>query len=300
MNTFLNVNSDGASGAFSNFFSSVKNSFSSFVVSDAIDILLLTVILFLAFRFLRSRKAGALLIGVAIIFILTAVTFIFDLNATHFIFSSILDVGIIALLIILQPEIRDALEKVGTGSVNSLIPFGDQKKKRQMYSNAIDQICSAVSDLSRSKTGALIVISRTIKLDEIAETGIAINADVNSFLLRNIFYDKAPLHDGAVVIDNARIVAAGCLLPLTRKADVDGNLGTRHRAAIGMSETSDAIIIVVSEETGTISIAVNGSIKRDFNSVTLKEELYNQLKVHEENNDNMFISKVLKIFSSKK
>jgi diadenylate cyclase len=286
MNTFLDANSDGASGAFSNFFSSVKDSFSSFVVSDAIDILLLTVILFLAFRFFKSRKAGALLIGVAIIFVLTAVTFIFDLNATYFIFSSILDVGIIALLIILQPEIRDALEKVGTGSVNSLIPFGDQKKKRQMYSHAIDQICLAVNDLSRSKTGALIVISRTTKLDEIIETGISINADVNSFLLRNIFYDKAPLHDGAVVIDDARIAAAGCLLPLTRRTDIDGDLGTRHRAAIGMSETSDAIIIVVSEETGIISVAEDCTFTRNYTSESLRPFLKRKILRSSQDNEN--------------
>ena len=270
MNNFLDVNSHGVSGAFSEFFSSVKNSFTSFHITDAIDIILLSIILFLAFRFFKSRKAGALLIGVAIIFVLTAVTFIFDLDATYFIFSSILDVGVIALIIILQPEIRDALEKVGTGSVSGFISFGDQKKKRQLYSNAIDQICSAINDLSRSKTGALIVISRTTKLDEIIETGISINADVNSFLLRNIFYDKAPLHDGAVIIDDARIAAAGCLLPLTRRTDVDGDLGTRHRAAIGMSETSDAIIIVVSEETGIISVADDCSLTRNYTFESLR------------------------------
>jgi len=286
MNTLLNVDSQGAAWSFSNFFSSIKESFSSFVVTDAIDILLLTVILFLAFRFLKSRKAGALLIGVAIIFVLTAVTLIFNLDATHFIFSSILDVGIIALIIILQPEIRDALEKVGTGSVNSLIPFGDQKKKRQLYSKAIDQICSAINDLSRSKTGALIVISRTIKLDEIIETGITINADVNSFLLRNIFYDKAPLHDGAVVIDDARIAAAGCLLPLTRRTDIDGDLGTRHRAAIGMSETSDAIIIVVSEETGIISVAEECTFTRNYTAESLRPFLKRKILRSSQDNEN--------------
>ncbi len=286
MNGFLNVNSTGVGDTFSNFFSTLKDSFLSFTVSDVIDILLLAVILFFTFGFLKSRKAGALLIGVAIIFVLTAVAFVFELNATYFIFSSVIDVGIIALLIILQPEIRDALEKVGTGSVNSLIPFGDQKKKRQMYSNAIDQICLAVNDLSRSKTGALIVISRTIKLDEIIETGISINADVNSFLLRNIFYDKAPLHDGAVVIDDARIAAAGCLLPLTRRTDIDGDLGTRHRAAIGMSETSDAIIIVVSEETGIISVAEDCTFTRNYTSESLRPFLKRKILRSSQDNEN--------------
>lgn len=270
MNLFYTALFNNVSSLFSDFFASVKNAFLNFEVSDAIDILLLAAIFFLAFRFLKSRKAGALLLGVAVIILITFVTYLFDLDATYFIFSSVLKIGIIALVIILQPEIRDALEKVGTGSVNGFMSFGDQKKKRQVYSKAIDQICSAVNDLSRSKTGALIVIARTTKLDEITETGIVINADVNSFLLRNIFFNKAPLHDGAVVIDAGKIVAAGCLLPLTRRMDIDGDLGTRHRAAIGMSETSDSITIVVSEETGTISVAHDCELIRNFTLESLR------------------------------
>jgi len=277
MNTLFGFSLNGVGDAFSSFFNSVKNAFLDFHITDAIDILLLTAILFIAFRFLKSRKAGVLLIGVFLIVILTFVTYIFDLDATYFIFSAIMDIGIIALIILFQPEIRDALEKVGSGSVNGIMTFGDQKKKRQMYSKSIDQICSAVTDLSRTKTGALIVISRTTKLDEITETGITINADVNSFLIRNIFFNKAPLHDGAVIIDEARIVAAGCLLPLTRRTDVDADLGTRHRAAIGMSETSDAIIIVVSEETGTISIAYDCTLTRDYNAESLRPFLMKKL-----------------------
>jgi diadenylate cyclase len=161
--------------------------------------------------------------------------------------------------------------------MNGIMNFGDQKKKRQQYSKAIDEICSAVTDLSRTKTGSLIVIWRTTKLDEITETGIVINADVNSFLLRNIFVDKAPLHDGAVVIDESRIVAAACLLPLTRRTDIDADLGTRHRAAVGMSETSDAIVIVVSEETGTISIAYDCTLTRDYNAQSLRPFLMQKL-----------------------
>ncbi len=277
MNTVLGISANGVADAFKVFFTSVKNAFTAFEFTDAIDIILLAGILFFAFRFFKSRKAGVLLIGVFLIVILTLITYAFDLDATYFIFSSILDIGVLALIILFQPEIRDALEKVGSGSMNGIMNFGDQKKKRQMYSRAIDHICTAVSDLSRTKTGALIVISRTTKLDEIVETGITINADVNSFLLRNIFFNKAPLHDGAIVIDEARIVAAGCLLPLTRRTDIDGDLGTRHRAAIGMSETSDAIIIVVSEETGTISIASDCTLTRDHTVESLRPYLLKKL-----------------------
>ena len=277
MNTLINISNSGVGEAFSAFFNSAKNAFLSFRVTDAIDIIILATILFVAFRFLKSRKAGASLLGVSVIIILTFVAFVFNLNATYFIFSSILKIGVLALVIIFQPEIRDALEKVGSGSVNGIMNFGDQKKKRQLYSKAIDQICVAVADLSRTKTGALIVISRTTKLDEITETGITLNADVNSFLLRNIFFNKAPLHDGAVVIDDMRIAAAGCLLPLTRRSDIDGDLGTRHRAAIGMSETSDAIIIVVSEETGTISVAYDCSLTRNYSSESLRPFLMQKI-----------------------
>ncbi|MBO7304626.1 MAG: diadenylate cyclase CdaA [Clostridia bacterium] len=276
MNTLLKA-SVGIGDSFRAFFTSVKDAFINFGVADAFDILLLATLLFIAFKFLKSRKAGALLIGVAVIVVLTLIAFAFGLNATYYIFSSILKIGVLALIIIFQPEIRDALEKLGTGSVNGIMNFGDQKKKRLLYTKAIDQICSAVNDLSRTKTGALIVFSRTVKLDEIIETGISLNADVNSFLLRNIFFNKAPLHDGAVVIDDAKIAAAGCLLPLTRRTDLDGDLGTRHRAAIGMSETSDAIIIVVSEETGTISVAYDCTLTRDYNAESLRHFLMKKI-----------------------
>lgn len=261
----------------SDFFASVKNSFMEFSFVDAIDIIILTVILFFAFRFLKSRKAGALLIGVAVVVTVTFLAYLTGLDATYTVFSSLLKMGVLAIVIIFQPEIRDALEKLGSGSMNGIMNLGDQKKKKLLYSKAIEQICSAVSDLSATKTGALIVISRTTKLDEISETGITINADVNSFLLRNLFFNKAPLHDGAVVIDDARIVAAGCLLPLTRRTDIDGDLGTRHRAAIGMSETSDAIIIVVSEETGTISVAHDCTLTRNYTSETLRRFLMKKI-----------------------
>lgn len=261
----------------SDFFASVKNSFMEFSFVDAIDIIILTVILFFAFRFLKSRKAGALLIGVAVVVTVTFLAYLTGLDATYTVFSSLLKMGVLAIVIIFQPEIRDALEKLGSGSMNGIMNLGDQKKKKLLYSKAIEQICSAVSDLSATKTGALIVISRTTKLDEISETGITINADVNSFLLRNLFFNKAPLHDGAVVIDDARIVAAGCLLPLTRRTDIDGDLGTRHRAAIGMSETSDAIIVVVSEETGTISVAHDCTLTRNYTSETLRRFLMKKI-----------------------
>lgn len=251
----------------------IKNSFSSFGISDAIDILVLSFLFLCVFRFVKSKKGGALLLGIGICLVIWFVSTAFALNGTSFIFSKIFEIGVIALIIIFQPELRDALERIGSGPLKSILNFGDQKKKQQLYYKAVDDICAAVSDLSRTKTGALIVLSRNTVLDDVVQTGVSINADVNSFLVRNLFFNKAPLHDGAVVIDEARIVAAGCLLPLTRRQDIDGDLGTRHRAAIGMSEISDAVIIVVSEETGIISVASDCTLTRNYTPDTLRSFL---------------------------
>ena len=194
--------------------------------------------------------------------------------------------GILAIIILFQPEIRDALEKLGSGSISGFLSLREQRDKNQQYKAVINNITSAVRELSDSKTGALIVIERTTQLDDITQTGVSINADVNAFLIRNIFFNKAPLHDGAIVIEDARITAAGCLLPLTRRHDMGSELGTRHRAALGMSETSDAIIIVVSEETGMISVAFDCSLTRGFTADSLRRYLLKKLlKVHDDNDD---------------
>lgn len=268
MMTMLEIRQGRIGEIFSAFLASVGESFSHFTFFDALDILFLTALFFFLFRFFRSRKAGALLIGIAICALVLFVSYLLGMSGTYFLLSAIFEIGVLALIILFQPEIRDALERIGSGSISGLVSFGDKKKKQQ-YQSAIENICTAVGSLAASKTGALLVIGRTTRLDDITQTGIAIHADVNSFLLRNLFYNKAPLHDGAVVINDARIEAAGCLLPLTRRTDIDSDLGTRHRAAIGMSESSDAIVIVVSEETGTVSVAYDCALTRDYTPETL-------------------------------
>lgn len=278
MNTLLAASASKATVTFENFFSLLEYAFAGFNFFDALDIILLTVLFSVVFTFIKGKKAGALLVGIAVCSVLLFIASILGLKGTHFIFSGIFQIGALAFVIIFQPEIRDGLERVGSGSISGLMHIGGQNKKKQAYSKAIDHICSSVADLSNTKTGALIVIQRTTKLEDIIETGVTINADVNSFLIRNLFFNKAPLHDGAVVIDDeAHIVAAGCLLPLTRRQDIDGDLGTRHRAAIGMSETSDAIIIVISEETGIISVACECELTRHYNSDTLRTLLFKKL-----------------------
>ncbi len=245
----------------------------SFGPKDIFEILFLSVLLFFAFKFLKGRKAGALIIGIAVCVIMLFLSQLFSLNVLNAILSSIVGSGTIVIIVIFQPEIREALEKIGSGSINGIMSFSDRRKKKELYFNVIDNICIAVEELSKEYTGALIVIERTTRLSDITRTGIAINADVSSSLLRNLFYNRAPLHDGAVVISEGRLAAAGCFLPLTRRSDVDPNLGTRHRAAIGMSESSDAVTIVVSEETGTISIAYDCTLIRNLTAEELRNFL---------------------------
>lgn len=260
------VNLDGFSSA-------AETVLRSFGFKDVLEIILLSVLLFLSFRFLKGRKAGALIIGIAVCVILLFVTDYFNLNVLNSLLASIVGSGTLVIIVIFQPEIREALEKIGSGSINGIMSFSDRRRKKELYYNVIENICIAVGEMSKEYTGALIVIERTTRLSDIVHTGISIDAEVSSSLLRNLFFNRAPLHDGAVVISEGRLTAAGCFLPLTRRNDVDPNLGTRHRAAIGMSESSDAVTIIVSEETGAISIAYDCSLIRNLTVEELKNFL---------------------------
>ena len=237
---------------------------------DIIDIILLALVLFLLVIFTRRKMISSAVLGMGIFYVIVAITSLFPLPGISAIASAVLNVGPIAFVILFHSEIRDLFDKIGSNPRIRL--FGSETANKLNY-QIIDNVCSAVRELSATKTGALIVIARTTQLDDVTSTGVTINADVNSYLLRNLFYNKAPLHDGALVIDEGKIASAGCILPLTRRKDFDGDLGTRHKAAIGLSEISDAIIIVVSEETGTISVAMDYSLTRDFTPDTLRKFL---------------------------
>ena len=242
-------------------------------VLDIVDILLLSVVLYYIYRFVRERRAGKLLIGLGCVLLLSLLGDAFDMPATRFIFSDFRQIGVLAVIILFQPELRSALEKVGGMPSSGIRNITSDSRDASARSAEIDALCTAVSDMSRDKVGALIVIERTTKLGEYIKSGVAIDAALTPHLIRNIFFNKAPLHDGAVMIRSGRICAAGCFLPLTTKEDINKDLGTRHRAAIGMSEISDAIVIVVSEETGTISLSVDGNLSRNYNYSSLKQEL---------------------------
>ncbi len=271
---------------FSAFIDNVKSIFNNFNWTDAIDIIILALLFYFVFRFFRSRKAGTLVIGILLCLILYAVAVVLDLSGVRYILSGIFQIGALALVILFQPEIRDLLETIGSGSLKGISKLGDQARKKKAQYKDIDNICKAVHVMSAEKTGALIVIGRTTNLEEITNSGISINADVSDYLIRNLFYNKAPLHDGAVVIESNRIKAASCILPLPKHTHVDNALGTRHRAAIGLSEVSDAIIIIVSEETGVISVAKESELKRDYTEDSLRKFLVKELVSDKYTQDN--------------
>lgn len=241
--------------------------------ADVIDILLLSFFLFYLYKFIKDRRAGKLAVGIVIMSALLIIADIFNMHAMKYILQNFFQVGMILLIIVFQPELRSALEKMGGRSFIGLKNIGSDLKNSEYNETVLNSICEAACDLAKDKTGALIAIERSTKLGDFISSGVVINADVNAALIKNIFFNKAPLHDGAMIIRDARVYAAGCFLPLSTKDDITKNLGTRHRAAIGLSEVSDAVVIVASEETGTISVAIDGKLKRNYTYSTLKKEL---------------------------
>ena len=251
--------------------------FEGFGWRDALDIAALALLFFALYLFVRDRRAGKLFIGLLVLLAFYAVSEAVDMYALRYIFSNFFGYGLIAFCVIFQTELRSAIEHLGSIPLRGLKGVGVEGKSLMLAPAAIDEIVEAVKKLCLSKTGALIVIERSTKIGEYIQTGTILNADLSTELLRAIFYDKAPLHDGAVVIRGGRIFAAGCYLPLSDNPDIFKELGTRHRAAIGISEQSDSIVIAVSEETGTISVAYKGNLYRDFTSISLRRKLFELL-----------------------
>lgn len=243
-------------------------------VMDVIDILLVAFLIYGAFTMIQSTGTMRIAKSVIIILLLAGVTDIFNMYLTNYLLDQVLEIGVIALVIMFQPELRRVLEKLGSKSLREILNMTPEQRE---IDRVIHQTVLACETMSREHTGVLIVFERSTPLGDHMKSGTVLDAQVSSELLRNLFFTKAALHDGAVIIRKERIAAAGCVLPLTQNRNISSDLGTRHRAAIGMSEVSDAVVVIVSEETGTISVAINGMLKRYLAPQTLEKLLLKEL-----------------------
>ncbi len=246
------------------------------IITLIIDIIIVIFLIVKVVKILKGSRAMQLIKGILFLIIITWLSGIFNFQILNYILTTIMTYGVILLIVLFQPELRRALEQLGSSNKWTKY-FGLEKDIISKTKEGIYKIVLAVVELSKNKTGALIVIERDIKLKEIISTGVTLNAEISPQLLVNIFTPNTPLHDGAVVIKDNKIAAAACMLPLANDEDIARELGTRHRAAIGMSKESDAIIIVVSEETGRISIAKEGTLIADLKEEAIKKILISNI-----------------------
>lgn len=252
----------------------VKAFFSDVQINYILDIGIVSFAIYNILKIIKETRAEQLVKGFLVILVIAKLSEWFHFYAVNFILESTFTVGLIALVILFQPELRKGLEHMGRTNWIGMIKRGNTDN----IEPSVNEIIDSVSSMSRKKIGALIVIERYIGINDIIETGTFLDAQINSQLISNIFFPKSPLHDGAMIIKNMRICAAGCLLPLSQNKFISKDLGTRHRAAMGMTESSDALIIVVSEETGAISMAHEGKLHRFLDPSTLREILLTTLR----------------------
>ena len=250
----------------------------SFQITDALDILVVAFLIYEILRWVRRTHAWILFKGIAIMLVIWMVASLLQLNMTIWIFESTLSVGILAVVIIFQPELRRALEQLGRGDFFTRM-FGE-KNENVITEDTAENIIQAMMIMAEAKTGALIAIEQNVVLGEYEQTGLPIDATVTSQLIVNVFEKNTPLHDGAMIVRSNRILAATCYLPLSENMDISKDLGTRHRAALGLSEVSDAKVFIVSEETGTMSMACAGQIYREITPAFIRKELLGDGKAH--------------------
>lgn len=250
-------------------FSMLEKSFTNLSLWSIADILVVSFIFYKAYMLIKETRAEQLLKGIALIIILIPISYLLRLDMLYFILNKTLTIGVLSVIIIFQPEIRRALEHLGRTAFDDVHSFDDSESLNII----INEIVNAVENLAESKTGALIAIEQSTGLNEVIGSGTIIDGNITSNLLENIFVVNTPLHDGATIIRNGRILASGCVLPLTNNTNINKKLGTRHRAAMGLSEISDALIIVVSEETGIVSLAINGKLTRGYDKERLRNVL---------------------------
>ena len=258
--------------SFGNFFKTIY--FPQIHVPDIIEIIIIAIVLYQVMGWFKKSRAWTLFKGIAVLALCWLVAAIFDLNTILWIFRNTISVGIIAIIIIFQPELRRALEQLGKQNfIATLFDSSSSEKRERFTTKTMNELIKAAFEMSKNKTGALIVIEQNVALGDYERTGIPIDAVVSSQLLVNIFEHNTPLHDGAVIMRNNRIVAATCYLPLSDSLEINKELGTIHRAGIGISEMSDSMTIIVSEETGDVSVAVGGELFRGLDADNLRKKL---------------------------
>ena len=253
--------------------SSIQSIMSNFRPEDALDIAIVSYIVYKMIGFIRETRAMQLIRGLVIIIVAFFVSDIFNLYLLNWLLKSLFTMGLFAVVVLFQPELRRALEQVGRKNLMNTNSFRNIDKNKAV--ETVDSLVSAIDDFSATRTGALIAIERETMLNDIIETGVVVDAEISIRLRGNLFYEGSPLHDGGVIIRGARIHAASCVFPLTEKKNIGRNLGTRHRAGVGLSEVCDALIIIVSEETGVVSIAEDGKIRRFVDLKTIEKMLLN-------------------------
>lgn len=249
-----------------NFITLIMNTLKNISIWSVVDILVVAYIFYKGYMLMKETRAEQLLKGIIFVVILIPISYLFRLEMLYYILNKTLTIGVLAIIIIFQPEIRRALEHLGRTAFEEMYNIQDKEERN----NVVNEIVAAVSNLSEAKTGALIAIEQGTGIGEIISTGTILDANITANLLENLFVVNTPLHDGATIIRRNKILAAGCVLPLTNDNNINKKLGTRHRAAIGLSENSDALVIVISEETGTISLAINGRLTRNYDREKLK------------------------------
>ncbi len=266
-------------------------------VADVLDIAIMALVMYKVFILVQSTKAASLLKGLLVFLAALMLSYIFHLNGINYIMNKMVEWGVLALIILFQPEIRRVLEQMGS---RRFIAFFTHTETGSALEQTIGQTVLACTEMSQSRTGALIVFEREILLDDMVRSGTVLDASVSSELLKNIFFVKAPMHDGAVIIRKGRVLGAGCMLPLSKNVNLSRDLGMRHRAGIGMSENSDAVVVIVSEETGSISVAIGGMLKRHLKPETLENLLRNELLPQEDSDADKQRFPLLNLLRSKK
>ena len=275
----------------------LKGMVTPFSVFDLIDILIMAFIIYKVIMFIRRTSTGAVAKGILLLLVALLVSGALQLNTVNFLMGRIVEYGALALVILFQPEIRRFLEQMGRTNLGEVFTHAEERNE---LDSAITQTVEAYTSLSKSKTGALMVFERKNMLEDAIKTGTALDCSVNAELLKNIFWNKAPLHDGAVIVRGGRIVGAGCMLPMSGNVNLSRELGMRHRAGIGASEHTDAVVAIVLEETGSISVAVGGMLKRHLAPETLERLLRNELLPEREDTETAPKFKLANLFRAGK